>query len=170
MKSTTTKALREFAKLEAKLLTIIENDAAVWKRSHTGYSGRIMIDGVEHYQWTTAKSGQPVEMTKAEVVTRHIEQFRAIAMRDSAREIALKQLKEAGNSVRGHVRYCVEQVIDGGEFVRPCYTQGSGRYSKQMDYTQEVCHALDLLKIKYSLTNDAPRGGLLGNLISTIKE
>lgn len=52
-----------------------------------------------------------------------------------------------------------------GNMIRPCRTSGSGRYTKNMDYTSEVTRLLDLLGIKYETGNDAPRGSATGNWI-----
>lgn len=52
--------------------------------------------------------------------------------------------------------------------IRPCYTSGRGRFTKNMDYTYEVKQLLNLIGIKYESGNDAPRGGLTGNYIKVL--
>lgn len=52
--------------------------------------------------------------------------------------------------------------------IRPCYTSGSGRFTSNLDYTKDVIELLDLLKVKYEVGNDSPRGGLTGNFIKII--
>jgi hypothetical protein len=52
-----------------------------------------------------------------------------------------------------------------GNIIRPCHVSGSGRYTKNMDYTEDVTALLDLLGVKYQSGNDAPKGGKPGNFI-----
>ena len=52
--------------------------------------------------------------------------------------------------------------------IRPCYTSGSGRFTTNIDYTDDICHLLDLLKIKYVAGNDSSRGGKCGNFIKIL--
>ena len=61
-----------------------------------------------------------------------------------------------------------KQVISGTKTIRPRYTSNVGRFCSNQDHTELTCNLLDQLKIKYTLTNDAPRGSATGNLI-TIK-
>jgi len=56
-------------------------------------------------------------------------------------------------------------VLNGKKELRPCWTSGSGRYTKNMDHTSSVCTVLKGLEIPFELTNDSKRGGLTGNLI-----
>jgi len=49
--------------------------------------------------------------------------------------------------------------------IRPCYYSGSGRFTSKLDYTADVKHLLEKAGIRYTLTNDAPRGSETGNLI-----
>lgn len=53
-------------------------------------------------------------------------------------------------------------------FIRPCKTSGSGRFTKNADYTADICAALDILGIEYTSGNDSPRGGKTGNFIKLI--
>jgi hypothetical protein len=50
--------------------------------------------------------------------------------------------------------------------IRPVTTSGTGRFCKNMDYTSDICSLLNLLGVKFTFTNDSPRGGLTGNLIT----
>lgn len=52
--------------------------------------------------------------------------------------------------------------------IRPVHTSGSGRFTTNLDYTQDVCNILSFLKIKFETGNDSPRGGLPGNFIKII--
>ena len=57
-------------------------------------------------------------------------------------------------------------VTSKGEIIiKPCYTSGSGRFTKNMDYTSEVTRLLDLIGVKYITGNDAPRGSATGKWI-----
>ena len=57
--------------------------------------------------------------------------------------------------------YCIKP----SGLIRPCYTSGSGRYTSNQDYTNDLCAILDLLGIKYQRGNDAPRGGATGQWV-----
>ena len=50
--------------------------------------------------------------------------------------------------------------------IRPCYYSGSGRFTSKLDYTADVQYLLGKAGIRYTLTNDAPRGSETGNLIT----
>ena len=60
----------------------------------------------------------------------------------------------------------VKSVIEGAKTLRPCYTQGSGRFIKNQDHTFATEMLLREIGIEYVLTNDSARGGLTGNLIT----
>lgn len=49
--------------------------------------------------------------------------------------------------------------------IRPVIVQGRGRFTKNADYTAQILFALDLMGIKYTRGNDAPRGGKCGDFI-----
>lgn len=49
--------------------------------------------------------------------------------------------------------------------IRPCYYSGSGRFTSKQDHTAGVRYLLERAKIRFTLTNDAPRGSETGNLI-----
>lgn len=55
-----------------------------------------------------------------------------------------------------------------GGIIRPCWTSGTGRYCKNMDYTREICEVLDALRVNYEIGNDAPRGGATGKYINIL--
>lgn len=55
-----------------------------------------------------------------------------------------------------------------GDTIRPVHTSGSGRFTSNLDYTNDCCKVLDFLKIKYITGNDSKRGGLTGNFIKII--
>ena len=51
------------------------------------------------------------------------------------------------------------------EQIRPCYYSGSGRFTTKQDHTAGVRYLLNRAKIRFTETNDAPRGSETGNLI-----
>ena len=59
-----------------------------------------------------------------------------------------------------------QDIISGAKSIRPCYTSGSGRFTSNQDHTESLKMLLNKLGIEYTLTNDSPRGGLTGNLIT----
>lgn len=50
-------------------------------------------------------------------------------------------------------------------YCRPCSLQGSGRYTRNKDLTENVLKTLRELGIGIGLVNDAERGGKCGNLL-----
>lgn len=58
------------------------------------------------------------------------------------------------------------EVIAGANRIRPCYTSGKGRFTSNQDHTESLKRLLDKLGIEYIFSNDSPRGGLTGNLIT----
>lgn len=60
----------------------------------------------------------------------------------------------------------VRSVIEGSKAIRPCYTSGRGRFTSNQDHTTEVTSLLSKIGIEFTLTNDAPRGSVTGNLIT----
>ena len=49
--------------------------------------------------------------------------------------------------------------------VRPDYTSGSGRFTKNIQNGPAVMALLDWIGVKYEAGNDSPRGGMTGNYI-----
>ena len=58
------------------------------------------------------------------------------------------------------------RVIKGEKSIRPAYTLGSGRYCTIQDHTAATIAILEKIGIESVLTNDSPRGGLAGNLLT----
>jgi len=50
--------------------------------------------------------------------------------------------------------------------IRPVHTSGSGRFTSNMDYTNNIQKLLKNIGIDTVLTNDSPRGGLTGNVLT----
>lgn len=57
---------------------------------------------------------------------------------------------------------------DGNAVIRPCWTNGSGRFIRNSDHTDDVCRLLNALRVRYVLGNDAPRGGKTGNFVNIL--
>lgn len=60
----------------------------------------------------------------------------------------------------------VLSVIYGAKQIRPVYTQGSGRHISIQNHTANTCNLLSSVGIEFTLTNDSPRGGACGALIT----
>jgi hypothetical protein len=67
--------------------------------------------------------------------------------------------------LKGETLYSWEK---SGKFYT-CHTSGSGRFTKNLDYTNETIYCLELAGLKkgvdFIFDNDSPRGGLTGNYI-----
>jgi hypothetical protein len=55
-----------------------------------------------------------------------------------------------------------------GNIVRPVHTSGSGKYTTNLDYTNDCKNIFTFLKLKFEIGNDSPRGGLTGNYIKIL--
>jgi hypothetical protein len=55
-----------------------------------------------------------------------------------------------------------------GNLIRPCHTSGSGRYTTNLDYTNDISSILDKIGVKYQSGNDSIKGGKTGNFIRII--
>lgn len=69
--------------------------------------------------------------------------------------------------IYGRIEPLKTYMVYGG-VIRPVRTSGSGRFTKNMDYTADICRALDACGIKYETGNDAPRGGACGTFIKVL--
>ena len=56
----------------------------------------------------------------------------------------------------------------GNYVIRPCWTSGRGRFTTNLDYTEQLKSLLTSLNVRYISGNDAPRGGKCGNFIKII--
>jgi hypothetical protein len=74
----------------------------------------------------------------------------------SGKEIAL-------NLLTGKTTYSWDKKV------RTCWTSGSGRFTKNMDYTEDTLNVLHHAGLKqnvdFTLNNDSPRGGKTGNYL-----
>ena len=60
----------------------------------------------------------------------------------------------------------VKQVVEGAKEIRPVHINGSWGFRSNQDHTVNTTTLLDLMGIEYVLSNDSPRGGLTGTLIT----
>ena len=60
----------------------------------------------------------------------------------------------------------VKEVVEGAKEIRPVHINGSWGFSSNQDHTVNTTTLLDLMGIEYVLSNDSPRGGLTGTLIT----
>lgn len=60
-------------------------------------------------------------------------------------------------------------LLTNGFKVYTCHTSGRGRFTSNLDYTQDTIHILELVGLKngidFVVENDSPRGGKTGNFI-----
>jgi len=74
--------------------------------------------------------------------------------------------KESKNSIAYDLVY---NLLHGSKLVRPCYTQGSGRWTSIADHLNETKWMLNRIGLKesfdYTVGNDAPKGGKTGYYI-----
>lgn len=60
-------------------------------------------------------------------------------------------------------------LISGETEFRPVFSQGSTwKFSSLVDKTTEFINLLDGLKLSYTVTNDSPRGGKTGVLVTIV--
>lgn len=86
------------------------------------------------------------------------------------KETIQRRLKKANaNKCAASYRLLTEWLnTEGNHVIRPCWTSGRGRFTTNLDYTQQLENLLTLLKVRYIVGNDAPRGGKSGNYIYII--
>ena len=53
-----------------------------------------------------------------------------------------------------------------GNTIRPVHTSGKGRFTSNMDHTNDIRNLLSQIGIDCVLSNDSARGGLTGNLLT----
>ena len=91
-----------------------------------------------------------MKTTKSSALTKRIDKL-----------IASKQLRNGTV-----VAYWVRLIPKGETVFRPVYTQGTTwKHSSLIDKERELIDALNLLKLEYIASNDAPRGGQTGRKI-----
>ena len=56
--------------------------------------------------------------------------------------------------------------LSTGDIIRPVFSQGrTWKHSSLVDKSRELISALNLLKLKFEIGNDAPRGGQTGYFV-----
>ncbi len=76
-----------------------------------------------------------------------------------------KAAKREGLAKQTTMYHTLKTILEnGGKSIRPVYITGSGRHSRRNDYTICVRNILDDMGIYFVFENDAPRGGLCGNV------
>ena len=86
---------------------------------------------------------------------------------------ALKNLEEVANNEKSNRNWKLtaawklinRTIMCNRNSIRTCHYSGSGRFTSKLDYTADVQYLLGKARIRYTLTNDAPRGSETGNLI-----
>lgn len=63
-------------------------------------------------------------------------------------------------------RYHTGEVLVPTNIIRPAYYSSRGRFTTLQDHTADMQAILKAAGIKYTLTNDAPRGSVTGNIIT----
>jgi hypothetical protein len=71
----------------------------------------------------------------------------------------------AGNKNYGEYRLVKDWIERAHvqKVIRPCYTSGRGRFTRNADYTPGVGEILTLIGVKFEVGNDAPKGSPTGN-------
>ena len=89
----------------------------------------------------------------------------------TAAEKRLTKVSVGKNSIPYRV---VMDVLNGtnktykvyGNTIKPVHTSGKGRFTTNLNYTNQIRYLLSKIGIDTVLTNDSPRGGLTGNLLT----
>jgi len=89
-------------------------------------------------------------------------------MKTTTQAIATKKLLKSKVNKTTMAYQFVKEVIAGKKEIRPVYVSGSGRFTSNQDHTESTMLLLAELGIEFTKTNDSPRGGLTGNLITII--
>ena len=56
-------------------------------------------------------------------------------------------------------------AVNGEKVLRPCHTSGRGRFTSNIDCTDQLAVVLGKIGFEFEKGNDSPRGGLTGNFI-----
>jgi len=89
-------------------------------------------------------------------------------MKTTTKKSAEKRLAKLNVSKTSIAYNNVLKVINGEKTIRPVYTSGTGRFTSNQDHTQSTWELLTSIGIEVKLSNDSPRGGLTGNLITIL--
>lgn len=89
-------------------------------------------------------------------------------MKTTTKTTMLKKIEKLNPNKTSKAYEYVMSAINGSKIIRPCYTNGSGRFITLQDHTLSCKVILNQLGLIYEVGNDAPRGGKTGTFI-TIK-
>jgi hypothetical protein len=95
-------------------------------------------------------------------------------MKSTTKAVATKKLAKLNVSKNSIAYRVVTDVLNGtnesnkvfGKIIRPVHTSGTGRFTSNMDYTNDITSLLFSIGIETTVSNDSPRGGLKGNFIT----
>jgi len=69
-------------------------------------------------------------------------------------------------ATKSHTLRAILHTLATTGTARPCWTMGSGRWTKNSDHTDEAIAAAKAVGLTVTLTNDAPRGSATGNMLT----
>jgi len=87
-------------------------------------------------------------------------------MKTLTKKLALSKLAALKGAKYSIAYKLVKEVVEGAKEIRPVHINGSWGFSSNQDHTVNTTTLLDLMGIEYVLSNDSPRGGLTGTLIT----
>lgn len=89
-------------------------------------------------------------------------------MKKITKNSAEKKLEALSLNKSSIVYKLIREVIEGSKSIRPCYSTGSGRWTRNQDCTVLLDIAFRKIGIEYTMSNDSPRGGATGKLITIV--
>lgn len=86
------------------------------------------------------------------------------------KETIQRRLKKANvNKGTASYRLLTEWLnAEGNNVIRPCWTSGRGRFTTNLDYTEQLKSLLSSLRVRYIVGNDAPKGGKCSNFVVVV--
>ena len=97
-------------------------------------------------------------------------------MKSTTKKIAAKKLAKLNVSKTSIAYQVTSELLElpnakktykiFGNIIRPVHTSGSGRFTSNQDHTKSIADLLFSLGIVTIESNDSPRGGLTGNLLT----
>lgn len=95
--------------------------------------------------------------------------MKQITKKSAEKKLANLTVKSATNPLplsKSSVVYkSVREVFEGKGYIRPCYSTGSGRWTRNQDHSFLIENTLKQIGIEFTCSNDSPRGGVTGKLI-----
>ena len=87
-------------------------------------------------------------------------------MKQITKKSAEKKLEALSLNKTSIVYKSVREVIEGKRSIRPCYSTGSGKWTRNQDCTVLLDIAFRKIGFEYTMSNDSPRGGATGKLMT----